>query len=144
MQEALRLGRILAELAPKEAEVHGLVALMRSSITFAGAGQRQREPILLLNQNRAMWDYLLIGRGLAALERAEKLPGTRGPYPLQAALAACSPRARGAEETNWARIVALYDALAQIAPSPIVELNRAVALAMAYGPATGLELVGIS
>lgn len=141
-EEALRLGRILAELAPKEAEVHGLVALMELQASRLGARVGPNgEPILLLDQNRARWDYLLIGRGLAALARAEKLGGMRGPYALQAALAACHAQARSAEETDWARIVAIYDALAQLAPSPIVELNRAVALGMAYGPATGLELV---
>lgn len=141
-EEALRLGRILAELAPKEAEVHGLVALMelQASRLHARVGP-SGEPVLLLDQNRARWDYLLIGRGLAALERAEKLGGMHGPYALQAALAACHARARSAEETDWVRIVAIYDALAQLTPSPIVELNRAVALAMAYGPAAGLELV---
>jgi RNA polymerase sigma-70 factor (ECF subfamily) len=141
-EDAMRLGRILAELAPKEPEVHGLVALMeiqasRLRARYGPGG----EPILLLNQNRARWDYLLIRRGLAALERAEKLGGAYGPYALQAAIAACHARARTAEETDWERIAALYDALAQLAPSPIVELNRAVALAMAYGPAVGLALV---
>ncbi len=141
-EEALRLGRILAELAPSEAEVHGLVALMELQASRLRARvSPSGEPILLLDQNRARWDYLLIGRGLAALARAEKLGGMRGPYALQAALAACHARARSAEETDWARIVAIYDALAQLAPSPIVELNRAVALGMAYGPAAGLELV---
>ncbi|HMD37967.1 MAG TPA: RNA polymerase sigma factor [Candidatus Acidoferrum sp.] len=141
-EDALRLGRILAELASQEAEVHGLVALMeiqasRSRARVGASG----EPILLLEQNRAQWDQLLIRRGLAALDRAEKLGGMRGPYVLQAAIAACHARAIAAEETDWARIVALYQALGQIAPSPIVELNRAVAVAMAYGPAAGLELV---
>jgi RNA polymerase sigma factor (sigma-70 family) len=141
-EEALRLGRILAELAPNEAEVHGLVALMELQASRLRARvSPSGEPILLLDQNRAHWDYLLIGRGLAALARAEKLGGMRGPYALQAALAACHAQARSAEETDWARIVAIYDALAQLAPSPIVELNRAVAVAMAYGPAAGLELV---
>jgi RNA polymerase sigma factor (sigma-70 family) len=141
-EDALRLGRILAELAPKEPEVHGLVALMeiQASRLRARSGPGG-EPVLLLAQNRARWDHLLIGRGLAALERAEKLGGARGPYALQAAIAACHARARKAEETDWERIAALYDALAQLAPSPIVELNRAVALAMAYGPAVGLALV---
>src|SRR2546423_320457 len=141
-EEALRLGRILAELAPQEPEVHGLVALMeiqasrlRARVGTAG------EPVLLLDQNRARWDWLLIRRGLAALARAEQLGGARGPYALQAAIAACHARARTPEETDWARIAALYDALAQLAPSPVVELNRAVALAMAFGPAVGLELV---
>jgi RNA polymerase sigma-70 factor (ECF subfamily) len=141
-EEALRLGRILAELAPKEPEVHGLVALMeiqssrsRARVTSSG------EPILLLDQNRALWDQLLIRRGLAALDRAEKLSGARGPYALQAAIAACHARAVTPEETDWMRIVSLYEALATIAPSPIVELNRAVAVAMAFGPAAGLELI---
>jgi RNA polymerase sigma factor (sigma-70 family) len=140
--EALRLGRILAELAPQEPEVHGLVALMeiqasRSHARTAPSG----EPILLLDQDRARWDQLLIRRGLAALARAEALGGALGPYALQAAIAACHARARTPEETDWTRIAALYDALAQLAPSPVVELNRAVALAMAFGPAVGLELV---
>jgi len=141
-EDALRLGRILAELAPQEAEVHGLVALMeiQASRMRARVGP-SGEPILLLNQNRARWDQLLIRRGLAALERAEKLGGALGPYALQAAIAACHARARTPEETDWARIAALYDALAQLAPSPVVELNRAVAFSMAYGPAAGLELV---
>jgi RNA polymerase sigma factor (sigma-70 family) len=140
-EDALRLGRILAELVPNEAEVHGLVALME----FQASRMRARvgpsgEPILLFDQNRARWDRLLIRRGLLALERAEKL-GELGPYALQAAIAACHARARTPEDTDWARIAALYDALAQLAPSPVVELNRAVALSMAYGPATGLALV---
>jgi RNA polymerase sigma-70 factor (ECF subfamily) len=141
-EDALRLGRILAELAPKEPEVHGLVALMeiQASRLWARVGPHG-EPVLLLDQNRARWDQLLIGRGLAALARAEKLGGAFGPYALQAAIAACHARAHTAEATDWVRIVALYDALAQLAPSPIVELNRAVALAMAYGPAVGLALV---
>jgi len=141
-EDALRLGRILAELAPQEPEVHGLVALMeiQASRSKARVG-RSGEPILLLNQNRSHWDHLLIRRGLAALDRAEKFGGTRGPYALQAAIAACHARAFTAEETDWARIVALYEVLAQVTPSPIVELNRAVAVAMAYGPATGLELI---
>ncbi len=141
-EEALRLGRILAELVPQEPEVHGLVALMeiqasRSRARIGPSG----EPILLFDQNRALWDQLLIRRGLAALERAEELGGALGPYALQAAIAACHARARTPAETDWTRIVALYDALAQLAPSPVVELNRAVALAMAFGPAAGLELV---
>ncbi len=141
-EDALRLGRILAELAPKEPEVHGLVALMeiQASRLWARVGPHG-EPVLLLDQNRARWDQLLIGRGLAALARAERLGGTFGPYALQAAIAACHARAHTAEATDWGRIAALYDALAQLAPSPIVELNRAVALAMAYGPAVGLALV---
>jgi RNA polymerase sigma factor (sigma-70 family) len=141
-EDALRLGRILAELVPKEPEVHGLVALMEIQASRARARVgASGEPILLLDQNRARWDHVLIRRGLAALERAEQLGGALGPYALQAAIAACHARARTAAETDWGRIAALYDALAQLAPSPVVELNRAVALAMAFGPAVGLELV---
>jgi len=141
-EEALRLGRILAELAPREPEVHGLVALMEIQASRAGARTGPAgEPVLLLDQDRARWDLVLVHRGLAALERAEKLGGAFGPYALQAAIAACHARARSAEETDWARIAALYDALAQLAPSPVVELNRAVAIAMAFGPAAGLALV---
>jgi RNA polymerase sigma-70 factor (ECF subfamily) len=141
-EDALRLGRILAELVPNEPEVHGLVALMeiqtsRSRARIGPSG----EPILLMDQNRARWDHLLIQRGLTALERAGKLGRARGPYLLQAEIAACHARARTPEETDWERIVALYADLAEIAPSPIVELNRAVAVAMASGPAAGLELV---
>jgi predicted RNA polymerase sigma factor len=141
-EEALRLGRILSGLAPAEPEVHGLVALMeiQASRLRARLGP-SGEPILLMDQNRGRWDQLLIGRGLAALRRLEALGGTFGPYALQAAIAACHARARTAEETDWTRIAALYDALSQLMPSPIVQLNRAVALAMAFGPATGLELV---
>ena len=141
-EDALRLGRILAELAPEEPEVHGLVALMeiQASRSAARVGP-SGVPVLLLDQNRARWDQLLIGRGLAALERAEALGGALGPYTLQAAIAACHARARIPEETDWERIAALYDALAQLTPSPVVELNRAVAVAMAFGPAAGLELV---
>jgi RNA polymerase sigma factor (sigma-70 family) len=141
-EDALRLGRILAELVPQEAEVHGLVALMeiQASRLRARVGSSGK-PILLLDQNRARWDQLLIRRGLAALERAEKLGDTLGPYGLQAAIAACHARARTPDETDWVRIAALYDALAQLAPSPVVELNRAVAVAMAYGPAAGLEIL---
>ena len=141
-EEALRLGRILAELAPREAEVHGLVALMeiQASRSRARVGP-SGEPVLLLDQNRAHWDHLLIGRGLTALERAAKLGAVPGPYRLQAQIAACHARARTAEETDWARIVEIYGDLARIAPSPVVELNRAVAVAMASGPAAGLELV---
>jgi len=140
-EDALRLGRILAELAPAEGEVHGLVALMeiQASRLRARTGPKG-EPILLLDQDRGRWDQLLIRRGLAALQRAESL-GALGPYGLQAAIAACHGRARAAEETDWARIAALYGALSQLAPSPVVELNRAVALAMAFGPAAGLQLV---
>jgi len=141
-EDALRLGRILAGLAPREPEVLGLVALMEIQASRAGARVGPKgEPILLLDQNRARWDQLLIRRGLAALERAEALGGALGPYALQAAIAACHARARMPEETDWERIAALYDALAQLAPSPVVELNRAVAVAMAFGPAAGLELV---
>jgi RNA polymerase sigma factor (sigma-70 family) len=141
-EEALRLGRILAELVPKEPEVHGLVALMelQASRLRARVGP-SGEPVLLLDQNRARWDRVLIQRGLVALARAEALGGERGPYTLQAAIAACHARALTAAETNWARIAALYAALVQLMPSPVVELNRAVAVAMAVGPAAGLELV---
>ncbi len=141
-EEALRLGRILAELTPKEPEVHGLVALMelQASRLRARIGP-SGEPVLLLDQDRARWDHILVRRGLAALERAEELGGALGTYALQAAIAACHARARTPAETDWARIAALYDALAQLTPSPVVELNRAVALAMAFGPAAGLELV---
>jgi RNA polymerase sigma-70 factor, ECF subfamily len=141
-EEALRLGRILAELAPREPEVHGLIALMeiqasRAAARVGPAGQ----PILLLEQDRGRWNQLLIHRGLAALERSEALGGALGPYALQAAVAACHARARSAGETDWVRIVALYDALAQLAPSPVVDLNRAVAVSMAFGPSAGLEIV---
>jgi len=141
-EEALRLGRILAELMPKEAEVHGLVALMeiQASRSRARVGP-SGEPVLLNDQNRAHWDQLLIGRGLAALRRSEDLGAAPGVYALQAAIAAVHARARTPEETNWPRIVEFYDELARIAPSPIVELNRAVALSMAYGPAAGLEVI---
>ena len=141
-EDALRLGRILAGLAPKEPEVHGLIALMeiQASRSRARVGP-SGEIILLLDQDRGRWDPLLIRRGLAALERAEQLGGALGPYALQAAIAACHGRARTAAETDWARIVALYDALAELAPSAVVELNRAVAVGMAFGPASGLELV---
>ncbi len=140
--DALRLGRILAELVPNEAEVHGLVALMEIQASRAKARvDPSGEPILLLDQNRALWDRLLINRGLAALERAEKLGGMRGSYAIQAAIAACHARARTGEETDWARIAALYSELAEVAPSPVVELNRAVAVGMAVGPAAGLEVV---
>jgi RNA polymerase sigma factor (sigma-70 family) len=141
-EDALRLGRILAGLVPKVAEVHGLVALMeiQASRIHARLGPKG-EPILLLDQDRTRWDHVLIRRGLAALQRAEELGGGLGPYALQAAIAACHARARTGTETDWERIAALYDALAQLMPSPIVELNRAVALAMAFGPAAGLELI---
>jgi RNA polymerase sigma factor (sigma-70 family) len=143
-EEALRLGRVLAELLPREPEVHGLVALMeiQASRSRARTGP-SGEPVLLLDQDRGRWDHLLIRRGLLALARAEELGGALGPYTLQASIAACHGRARTAEETDWMRIAALYDALARLAPSPVVELNRAVAHAMAFGPATGLELVDV-
>ncbi len=140
-EDALRLGRVLAELVPREPEVHGLVALMEIQASRArariGSGG---EPVRLSDQDRARWDRLLIRRGLAALARAEQLGGALGPYALQAAIAACHARAHAFADTDWARIAALYDALAQLAPSPVVELNRAVAVAMAFGPAAGLEL----
>jgi predicted RNA polymerase sigma factor len=141
-EDALRLGRILAGLAPKEPEVHGLVALMeiQASRSRARVGP-SGEIVLLLDQDRGRWDPLHISRGLAALERAEQLGGALGPYALQAAIAACHARARNAADTDWARIAALYDALAELTPSPVVELNRAVAVGMAFGPAAGLELV---
>jgi RNA polymerase sigma-70 factor, ECF subfamily len=140
-EDALRLGRILAELASEEPEVHGLVALMeiQASRSRARTGPGGA-PVLLLDQDRARWDRLLIGRGLAALERAERLGGARGPYALQAAIAACHARAGTAAETDWRRIAALYGELAELAPSPVVELNRAVAIGMAFGPEAGLEL----
>jgi RNA polymerase sigma factor (sigma-70 family) len=141
-EDALRLGRIVAGLAPAEPEVHGLVALMEIQASrLAARTGPSGEPVLLLDQDRGRWDHLLIRRGLAALERAERLGGALGPYALQAAIAACHARARTPAETDWARIAALYDALARLAPSPVVELNRAVAVAMAFGPAAGLELV---
>jgi len=141
-EDALRVGRILAELMPVEAEVHGLVALMeiQASRTRARTGPKG-EPVLLLDQDRRRWDPLLIGRGLAALERAAALGGAPGPYRLQAEIAACHARARAAGDTDWARIAALYAQLARLMPSPIVELNRAVAVGMASGPAAGLEIV---
>ncbi|HEX7263551.1 MAG TPA: RNA polymerase sigma factor [Candidatus Dormibacteraeota bacterium] len=141
-EDALRLGRVLAELMPQEPEVHGLVALMeiQASRLRTRVGP-SGDPVLLLDQDRSRWDQLLIGRGLAALHRAEHLGVALGPYALQAAIASCHARARTAQETDWARIAALYDALAEVAPSPVVELNRAVAVGMAFGPAAGLELV---
>jgi RNA polymerase sigma factor (sigma-70 family) len=140
-EDALRLGRILAELTPKEPEVHGLVALMEIQASRLGARtDSSGQPILLLDQNRGRWNQLLIRRGLAALERAEKLGGAKGPYALQAAIAACHARARTAEETDWMRIAALYWDLARAVPSPVVELNRAVAIGMAFGPAAGLQI----
>ena len=141
-EDALRLGRVLAELAPQEPEVHGLVGLMeiQSSRSRARVGP-SGEPVLLLDQKRAQWDQLLIRRGLAALERAERLGSAPGPYAIQGAIAACHARARFPEETDWKRIVELYDQLVEIIPSPVVELNRAVAVGMAFGPAVGLDLV---
>jgi RNA polymerase sigma-70 factor (ECF subfamily) len=140
--DALRLGRILAELAPEEPEAHGLVALMEIQASRARARTGPSgEPVLLLDQDRARWDYVLVRRGLAALERAERLGGAVGPYALQAAIGACHARARTADETDWTRIAALYAALARISPSPVVELNRAVAVSMAEGPGPALELV---
>ena len=141
-QDALRLGRILAGLVPQEPEVHGLVALMEmhASRSRARVGPGG-EPVLLLDQDRARWDHVLVRRGLAALERAEQLGGAKGPYALQAAIVACHARARTADATDWTRIAALYDELARVTPSPIVDLNRAVAVGMAQGPAAGLELV---
>ncbi|HLJ87158.1 MAG TPA: RNA polymerase sigma factor [Candidatus Angelobacter sp.] len=141
-EDALRLGRVLAGLVPKEPEVHGLVALMeiqasRSKARVTPSG----EPVLLFDQNRALWDQLLIRRGLAALQLAEDLGGRRGAYALQAAITACHARARTPEETDWKRIVRLYDELAEIAPSPVVELNRAVAVSMAFGPSEGLKIL---
>jgi RNA polymerase sigma factor (sigma-70 family) len=143
-EEALRLGRVLSGLVPDESEVHGLVALMeiQASRTHARTDARGR-PVLLLDQDRSRWDPLLIRRGLAALDSAHALGGASGPYALQAALAACHARARRADDTDWVQIVALYDALSQVAPSPVVELNRAVAVGMAFGPAAGLEIVDV-
>jgi predicted RNA polymerase sigma factor len=141
-EDALRLGRILAERAPDEPEVHGLVALMEIQASRAAARVGpDGEPVLLLAQNRARWDQLLIRRGFAALERAEAPSPDRGPYTLQAGIAACHARARTPEQTDWLRIAALYAALAQRTPSPVVELNRAVAVGMAFGPEQGLAIV---
>jgi RNA polymerase sigma factor (sigma-70 family) len=141
-EDALRLGRVLAELAPDEPEVHGLVALMEIQASRAAARVGPAgEPILLMDQDRARWDQLLIRRGLRALERAERLGGALGPYALQAAIAACHARAGTAEDTDWRRIASLYDALARLAPSPVVEVNRAVAVSRAVGPAAGLQLL---
>ena len=142
MDEALRLGRILAELLPREAEVHGLAALMelqasRTQARISPAGNQ----VLLLEQDRSRWDWLLVGRGVAALERAYATRGPIGPYTLQAGIAACHARARTPGNTDWERIVALYDGLAQLMPSPVVELNRAVAVGMAFGPLAALEIV---
>jgi RNA polymerase sigma factor (sigma-70 family) len=141
-EDALRLGRILAELAAQESEVHGLVALMEIQASRARARVNAAgEPILLFDQNRAQWDQLLIRRGLAALERAERLGGLAGPYAIQAAITACHARAKTPEETDWPRIVALYSELVRRVPSPVVELNRAVAVSMAFGPQAGLDIV---
>jgi predicted RNA polymerase sigma factor len=141
-EDALRLGRILAELAPAEPEVHGLVAMMEIQASRFGARLGPSgEPILLLDQDRSRWDQILIRRGLAAIERAERLGMPAGPYLVQAAIAACHARARTAGDTDWARISLLYRVLGEIAPSPVVELNRAVAVAMALGPEAGLEIV---
>jgi len=143
-EEALRLGRVLAGLVPDESEVHGLVALMEIQASRIHARvDAQRRPVLLLDQDRSRWDLLLIRRGFAALERAQALGGAGGSYALQAALAACHARAHSAEQTDWAQIVALYDVLAQVSPSPVVELNRAVAVGMAFGPAAALEIVDL-
>jgi predicted RNA polymerase sigma factor len=140
--DALRLGRILAELAPAEPEVHGLVALMEIQASRARARVAPSgAPILLLDQNRALWDQLLIRRGLAALARAERLGGAHGRFTLQAAIAACHARAVTPEQTDWARIAALYAQLGSLTPSPVIELNRAVAVGMAFGPQRGLDLV---
>src|SRR5579864_5010783 len=139
-EEALRLGRVVAELTPKEAEVHGLVALMEIQASRLGARvDASGQPILLLDQNRALWDRLLIGRGLEGIERAERLGVARGPYLLQASIAACHARALEAGQTGWTRIVSLYDELARVSPSPVVDLNRAVAVGMASGPQAGLD-----
>ncbi|HJP87153.1 MAG TPA: RNA polymerase sigma factor [Gemmatimonadaceae bacterium] len=141
-EDAMRLGRVLAELAPNEPEVHGLVALMEIHASrFRARTNAAGEPILLLDQDRGRWDRLLIQRGLAALERAERLGGANGPYALQAAIVACHARAGTADDTDWRRIASLYDALAEVVPSPIVELNRAVAVGMAFGPADALEII---
>jgi RNA polymerase sigma factor (sigma-70 family) len=142
MEEALRLGRILAELLPREAEVHGLIALMELQASRTRARiSPSGDQVLLLDQDRSRWDWLLVGRGLAALERAYATGGPLGPYTLQAAIAACHARARTADDTDWEQIVALYDGLAQLLPSPVVELNRAVAVGMAFGPQAALEIV---
>jgi len=141
-EEALRLGRVLVGLSPNEAEVHGLVALMEIQASRLRARVSPTgKPVVLMDQDRSRWDRLLINRGLAALARAQQLSELRGPYTLQAAIAACHARARTADETDWVRIAALYATLAQLAPSPVVELNRAVAISMAFGPAAGLEIV---
>jgi predicted RNA polymerase sigma factor len=143
-EDAQRVGRILAELAPQESEVHGLVALMEIQASRARARVGPSgEPVLLLDQNRALWDRLLIRRGLDALDRADRLGGAQGQYALQAAIAACHARARTPDETDWTRIAALYVTLATLTPSPVVELNRAVAVGMAFGPQAGLDLVDV-
>ena len=141
-EDALRLGRMLAELVPGESEAHGLVALMeiQASRTRARVGP-SGEPVLLLDQDRARWDHVLVGRGLAALRRAEAIGGALGPYALQAAIAACHARARSADETDWPRIAALYDAFASLSPPPVVELNRGVAVGMAFGPEAAAEVI---
>jgi RNA polymerase sigma-70 factor, ECF subfamily len=142
LEEALRLGRIVAELLPREAEVHGLVALMELQASRIRARTRPSgEPVLLLDQDRSRWDWLLVGRGLAALERAYGTGGPIGPYTLQAGIAACHARAHVPEDTDWGRILALYDGLAQLMRSPVVELNRAVAVGMAWGPRAALPIV---
>jgi len=142
MEEALRLGRILAELLPREAEVHGLAALMELQASRTRARiSPSGDQVLLLDQDRSRWDWVLVGRGLTALERAYATGGAIGPYTLQAAIAACHARARAAEDTDWERIAALYDGLAQLMPTPVVELNRAVAVGMAFGPQPALEIV---
>jgi RNA polymerase sigma factor (sigma-70 family) len=142
VDEALRLARILAELAPREPEVHGLAALLEIQASRLPARtRRDGTPVLLLDQDRSRWDWVLVGRGLAALERAQRLGAPLGPYLLQASIAACHARAREADQTDWPQIAALYEALGELAPTPVVELNRAVAVAMAYGPAAGLELL---
>jgi predicted RNA polymerase sigma factor len=141
-EDALRLGRVLAELTPDESEAHGLVALMEIQASrFKARTGPNGEPILLFDQNRALWDQLLIRRGLAALERANRLGGARGPYAIQASIAACHAQARSPQATDWPRIVTLYEELAYLTPSPVVELNRAVALAMAVGPEAALRIV---
>jgi RNA polymerase sigma-70 factor, ECF subfamily len=142
MEEALRLGRILAALLPDESEAHGLAALMELQASRTRARiSPSGDQVLLLDQDRSRWDWLLVGRGLVALERAHATDGPLGPYTLQAAIAACHARARAADDTDWERIVALYDGLAQLTPSPVVELNRAVAVGMAFGPRAALEIV---
>jgi predicted RNA polymerase sigma factor len=143
-EEALRLGRVLAELTPTEAEVHGLVALMEIQASRVRARvDASGQPILLLDQNRALWDWLLIRRGLVGIKRAERLSAARGPFLLQASIAACHARAHEAGQTDWTRIVSLYDELARLSPSPVVDLNRAVAVGMASGPQAGLDALDV-